>query len=252
MSNVQFTNLPAAIAVTNADIVAIVQANVSKRATIQQIKDILELGGGTVTSVTGEGTVNGITLTGEVTESGALTLGGSLSGVSLTSQVSGILPAANGGTGASSLSGLVVGNGGSAFTAVSAPSGSVVGTTDVQTLTNKKITQRSSLTQTQTSPLSWNSDNFDIIAIAELANNLTISADSGSPTNGQKMMFRIKDNGTARTLAWTTATTNGFRAVGVTLPTTTTANKTLYIGCIFNSGWSSTPYWDVVALAQEA
>lgn len=54
---------------------------------------------GTVTSVSGTGTVNGITLTGTVTSSGSLTLGGTLSGVSLTSQVSGTLPIANGGTG---------------------------------------------------------------------------------------------------------------------------------------------------------
>jgi len=55
--------------------------------------------GGTVTSVGGTGTVNGITLTGTVTSSGNLTLGGTLSGVNLTSQVTGTLPTANGGTG---------------------------------------------------------------------------------------------------------------------------------------------------------
>ena len=58
-------------------------------------------GNGTVTSVGGTGTVNGITLTGTVTTAGNLTLGGTLSGVSLTTQVSGILPIANGGTGTS-------------------------------------------------------------------------------------------------------------------------------------------------------
>lgn len=58
---------------------------------------------GTVTSVGGTGTVNGITLTGTVTSSGDLTLGGTLSGVSLTTQVSGTLPVANGGTGITSL-----------------------------------------------------------------------------------------------------------------------------------------------------
>ena len=52
-----------------------------------------------VTSVGGTGTVNGITLTGTVTTSGNLTLGGALSGVNLTSQVTGVLPIANGGTG---------------------------------------------------------------------------------------------------------------------------------------------------------
>jgi len=56
-------------------------------------------GTGTVTSVGGTGTVNGITLTGTVTSSGNLTLGGALSGVSLSTQVTGTLPIANGGTG---------------------------------------------------------------------------------------------------------------------------------------------------------
>jgi hypothetical protein len=56
-------------------------------------------GTGTVTSVSGTGTVNGISLSGTVTASGSLTLGGALSGVNLTSQVTGTLPVANGGTG---------------------------------------------------------------------------------------------------------------------------------------------------------
>jgi hypothetical protein len=58
--------------------------------------------GGTVTSVGGTGTVNGITLTGTVTSSGNLTLGGTLANVDLTSQVTGTLPIANGGTGTTS------------------------------------------------------------------------------------------------------------------------------------------------------
>lgn len=55
--------------------------------------------GGTVSSVGGTGTVNGITLSGTVTSSGNLTLSGAVSGVSLTTAVSGTLPLANGGTG---------------------------------------------------------------------------------------------------------------------------------------------------------
>lgn len=57
---------------------------------------------GTVTSVSGTGTVNGISLSGTVTSSGNLTLGGTLTGVDLTSQVTGTLPIANGGTGQTS------------------------------------------------------------------------------------------------------------------------------------------------------
>jgi hypothetical protein len=58
--------------------------------------------GGTVTSVGGTGTVNGLTLTGTVTSSGNLTLGGTLANVDLTTQVTGTLPIANGGTGSTS------------------------------------------------------------------------------------------------------------------------------------------------------
>ena len=61
-----------------------------------------EAGTGTVTSVGGTGTVNGITLTGTVTSSGNLTLGGTLANVDLTTQVTGTLPVANGGTGITS------------------------------------------------------------------------------------------------------------------------------------------------------
>lgn len=58
--------------------------------------------GGTVTSVGGTGTVNGLTLTGTVTSTGNLTLGGTLANVDLTSQVTGTLPIGNGGTGSTS------------------------------------------------------------------------------------------------------------------------------------------------------
>jgi hypothetical protein len=59
--------------------------------------------------------------------------------VSLTADVTGTLPVGNGGTGVSTLTGLVKGGGTSAMTAVAAPSGVVVGDTDTQTLTNKTI-----------------------------------------------------------------------------------------------------------------
>ena len=66
------------------------------------VKVATSTGTGSVTSVAGTGTVNGITLTGTVTSSGSLTLGGALTGVNLTSQVTGTLPIANGGTGTTS------------------------------------------------------------------------------------------------------------------------------------------------------
>jgi len=123
-------------------------------------------GAGTVTSVSGTGTVNGLTLTGTVTSSGSLTLGGTLTGVNLTSavtgtlpianggtgststtycslstNVTGTLPVANGGTGATTLTGVLKGNGTSAFTAATAGTdyvapGGALGTPSSGTLTN--------------------------------------------------------------------------------------------------------------------
>lgn len=80
--------------------------------------------------------------------------------------------------------------------------------------------------------------------VTALANVLTINAPSATPANGNTLLIRIKDNGTARALTWNSI----YRAIGVTIPTTTTISKTLYIGCIYNSTDSK---WDVVAVNEE-
>lgn len=103
-------------------------------------------------------------------------------------------------------------------------------------------------TTTSTGTLNWNSDNFEQFNITALATAMTISADSGSPVNGEKIVFRIKDNGTARALTWTNAVSKGFRAVGTTLPTTTNISKTIYVGAVYNS---EDQRWDVIGVAIE-
>lgn len=104
-------------------------------------------------------------------------------------------------------------------------------------------------TATSTATLAWNSDNYEQYQLTALAENCTISADSATPVNGRKIIFRFEDNGTARSLTWTNGVSNSFRVIGTTLPTTTVANKTAYVGAIYNSTDSR---WDVIAVAQEA
>ena len=81
-----------------------------------------------------------------------------------------------------------------------------------------------------------------------MANGATIGAPTGTPINGQKLIIRIKDNGTARVLTWDTSS-GAYRAIGTILPTTTTISKTTYVGCIYNAADS---YWDVIAVAQQS
>ena len=92
------------------------------------------------------------------------------------------------------------------------------------------------------------SDTTNQYNVTALAVGATFAAPSGTPVDGQKLNIRIKDNGSSQTLAWTTGTSGSFRVIGTTLPTTTVANKTTYVGCIYNSADAR---WDVVAVAQE-
>ena len=85
----------------------------------------------------------------------------------------------------------------------------------------------------------------DIVTITAQAVGLTLANPTGAFVEGQSLIIRIKDNGTARTIAYGT----NFRAIGVTAPTTTTANKTTYIGCIYNS---TDTKFDIVGTCTEA
>ena len=84
-------------------------------------------------------------------------------------------------------------------------------------------------------PLSTN----DFVKITAQSVGLTLANPTGTFTEGQALMIRIKDNGTARTIAFDT----NYRAIGVTLPTTTIISKTLYLGIIYNA---TDAKWDVI------
>lgn|SRR5574337_1565089 len=78
-----------------------------------------------------------------------------------------------------------------------------------------------------------NTDSTDQANISGLAVNITSMTTglSGSPQVGQKLMVRIKDNGTARSIVWGPKYVSSGSA---TLPTTTVAGKTHHIGLIFD------------------
>jgi hypothetical protein len=88
-------------------------------------------------------------------------------------------------------------------------------------------------------------DAHDLYTITALAVAAELQNPSGTPVNGQVLIVRIKDDGTARALTFDT----DYRAIGVTLPTTTVISKTMYIGTIYNSADSK---WDVLSVVEEA
>lgn len=99
--------------------------------------------------------------------------------------LSGTLPVTSGGTGATTLTGLVKGNGAGAFTAVAAPTGTVVGTTDTQTLTNKTLTSPviSTIVNTGTLTLPTITDTILGRTTTDTLTNKSISGASNTLTN---------------------------------------------------------------------
>ena len=210
-------------------------------------------GSGTVTDVDVSGGSTGLTFTGgPVTTSGVITMSGILAptsggtGTDVDFQQGAVVFAGAGGVYSeeaayffwdNSSKMLGIGNNVPAYPL------DVVGSARIDCLRGSTASTASGATIT---PTAGSTNQYNVTA---LATNATIAAPGGIPTDGQKLTLRIKDNGTARTLTWTTGSGGSYRAVGAVLPTTTVANKTVYVGCIYTSADSR---WDVVAVSQEA
>ncbi len=87
-------------------------------------------------------------------------------------------------------------------------------------------------------------DEFTITALAAAITSMT-SGLTGTPHNGQHLIIRILDNGTARAITWGAS----FASRGATLPTTTVLSKYTYVGLIYNS---VAGVWDCVAAITES
>jgi hypothetical protein len=139
------------------------------------------------------------------------------------------LTVAQGGSGAATLTGILKGNGASAFTAITAPTGALVGTTDTQTLTNKTLTSVGSY-ETRVAMSALDIDlsigSYFTKTLAAGATTFTVSNIPVSSTVGS-FILDLTNAGLA-TITWTLSIaaggTSAVKWVGGTAPSSLTAS----------------------------
>lgn len=87
-------------------------------------------------------------------------------------------------------------------------------------------------------------NDIDIAIVTSQNGPIIIGDPTGTWVQGQGLVIRLKDNGTARAITWQ----GKYRALGIMLPATTVPNKTMYVSMIWNATDSK---FDVTGVAQE-
>lgn len=85
----------------------------------------------------------------------------------------------------------------------------------------------------------------ELVIITAQAAALFFANPTGTWVQGEDLMIRINDNGVARAITYDTK----YRAVGVTLPVTTVANKVTYLGIVYNA---TSDTFDVIGVTTQA
>ena len=175
---------------------------------------------GTVTSVAVSGGTTGLTLTGgPVTTAGTFTLGGTLN-------------VANGGTGATTLTGLIKGNGTGAFTAATAGTDYVTPGT-ATTYTTAQTVAHQSVTASAGAAYAWPANTAQMLQLTFGAGNISALSVTGSIAGTFYALYLKQDSVGSRTVAW-----SGFKWASGTAPTLSTAANAVDIFTFYYDGTS--------------
>lgn len=95
-----------------------------------------------------------------------------------------------------------------------------------------------------------NSDTTDLFSLTAQIVTAAFGPPSGSPVDGQKLIFRMTSTGSNHPITFSTAA-SGFVAHGVSFPSNLVTNKTTYVGFMFDTA-NSLNQWACIASTQEA